>query len=215
QISYVDLDNQKETQQQPNQNLNVDLKFNQSNYISSVMVDDEYFVCAYLLGDKLMDKTNLSIYDCDEGNIGLSTEADTVKLFFTMKKYSESNAFYKTKQSSVDDQNPKDIKITIIVPVFDAKNIEDMNVVAMTKGQYQIKTIDVQDELSKGIKNEQIVVPFIFDRQTEAGLIQPGDMFFGCATSDEFPDQNSDCEKKIVKDLNGLNSICARKDSSC
>jgi len=33
------------------------------------MVDDEYFVCAYLLGDKQMDKTNLPIYDCDEGNI--------------------------------------------------------------------------------------------------------------------------------------------------
>jgi len=215
QISYIDLKDNLNKIQQPNQILNIDLKFNQTNYISSVMVDDEYFVCAYMLSDKQMDKTNLPIYDCDEGNIGLSTEADTVKLFFTMKKYSESNAFYKTKQSSVDDQNPQHIKITIIVPVFDAKNIEDMNVVGMTKGQYQIKTIDVQDELSKGIKNEQIVVPFIFDRQTEAGLIQPGDMFFGCATSDEFPDQNSDCEKKILKDLNGLNSICARKDSSC
>lgn len=103
------------------------------------------------------------------------------------------------------------IKITIIVPVYDAKDIEDMNVVGMVKGQYQIKTINVQDELNKGSKNDQILVPFIFDRQTEAGLIQPGDMLFGCATSDEFPNQNSDCEKKILKDLNGLNSICARK----
>ncbi|HLN34577.1 MAG TPA: hypothetical protein VK250_04775 [Nitrososphaeraceae archaeon] len=162
-----------------------------------------------------MDKTNLPIYDCDEGNIGLSTEADTVKLFFTMKKYSESNAFYNTKLNSIDDQNPENIKITIIVPVYDAKDIEDMNVVGMVKGLYQIKTINVQDELNKGSKNDQILVPFIFDRQTEAGLIQPGDMFFGCATSDEFPNQNSDCEKKILKDLNGLNSICARKDNTC
>jgi hypothetical protein len=90
-----------------------------------------------------------------------------------------------------------------------------MNVVGMIKGEYQIKTINVQDELNTGIKNEQIVVPFIFDRQTELGPIQPGDMFFGCATSNEFPDQNSDCEKRILKNLNGLNSICARKDSSC
>lgn len=76
-----------------------------------------------------------------------------------------------------------------------------MNVVGMTKVQYQIKTIGVQDELSKRIKKEQIVVPFIFNRRTEAGLIQPSRMFFGCATSDEFPNQNSDCEKKILKDL--------------
>jgi hypothetical protein len=215
QITYIDLkDNQNEIQQ-PNQNLNVDLKFNQSNYISSVMVDDEYFVCAYLLGNKQTDKTNLPIYDCDEGNIGLSTDADTVTLFSTMKKYSESNAFYKTKQSSVDDKIPEKIKITINVPVYDAKDIEDMNVVGMIKGEYQIKTINVQDEINTGIKNEQIVVPFIFDRQTELGPIQPGDMFFGCATSNEFPDQNSDCEKRILKNLNGLNSICARKDSSC
>lgn len=216
QTSYIELkDNQDQIQRQPNENLNVDLKFNQSNYISSVMVDDEYFVCAYLLSNKPIDKTNLPIYDCDEGNIGLSTEADSVKLFFTMKKYSESNTFYKTKQSSVDDQNPQNIKITIIVPVFDAKDMEDMNVVAMVKGQYQIKTINVQDELNKGSNNDQILVPFIFDRQTESGPIQPGDMFFGCATSDEFPNQNSDCEKKILKDLNGLNSICARKDNTC
>jgi len=221
QIAYVDLkDDQKVTQQQqqPNQNLNVDFKFNQSNHISSVMFDDEYFVCAYPLDNKLIDKTqNLPIYDCDEGNIGLSTtERDTVKLFFTMKKYNESNTFYKTKLNSIDDHIPEEINITINVPVYDAKDIDDMNVVAMIKGEYQIKTIDVQDELNKGSsKDARISVPFIFDRQTESGPIQPGDMFFGCATSDEFPNQNSDCEKRILKNLNGFNTICARKDNSC
>jgi hypothetical protein len=181
------------------------------------MFDDEYFVCAYVLDNKPVDKTNLPIYDCDEGNIGLSTEKDTVKLFFTMKKYNESNTFYKTKLNSVKDQIPEKIRITINVPVYDAKNIEDMNVVGMIKGEYQIKTIDVQDELNKGSNNEdgRISVPFIFDRQTEVGPIQPGDMFFGCATSDEFPNQNSDCEKRILRNLNGFNTICARKDNSC
>ncbi|HJS65429.1 MAG TPA: hypothetical protein VJ767_11320 [Nitrososphaeraceae archaeon] len=218
QISFLDLeDNQKEIQrqQQPNKNLNVDLKFNQTNYISSVMVDDEYFVCAYMLGNNQMDKTNLPIYDCDEGNIGLSTDSDTVTLFSTMKKYSESNAFYKTRQNSVNDKIPERTKITINVPVYDAKDIEDMYVVGMIKGDYQIKTINVQDELNKGSENQKISVPLIFDRQTESGPIQPGDMFFGCATSDEFLNQNSDCEKRILKNLNGLNSICARKDNSC
>jgi hypothetical protein len=77
QISYIDLkETRKKTQQQQlsNQNLNVDLKFNKSNHISSVMFDDEYFVCAYIVDNKPGDKTYLPTYDCDEGNIGLSTE---------------------------------------------------------------------------------------------------------------------------------------------
>jgi hypothetical protein len=183
------------------------------------MFDDEYFVCAYIVDNKPGDKTYLPTNDCDEGNIGLSTEKDTVKLFFTMKKYNESNTFYKTKTklNSVENQIPEKIKITINVPVYDAKDIDDMNVVAMVKCEYQIRTIDVQEELNKegNNKNGRISVPFIFDRQTEAGPIQPGDMFFGCTTSDEFPNQNSDCEKRILKNLNGFNTICARKDNSC
>lgn len=77
----------------------VDLKFNKSNHISSVMIDDEYYVCAYLLYNSNNKRENsyyndstmftndfFPIYDCDEGNIGLSTSKDTVTLFSTMKK---------------------------------------------------------------------------------------------------------------------------------
>ena len=79
-----------------------------------------------------------------------------------------------------------------------------MYVVAMIKGEYQIKKIDGQQEIEKGDKkssNERLSIPFIFDRKTEVGLIESGDMFFGCVISDEFPDQNSDCEKRIITDL--------------
>ena len=41
-------------------------------------------------------------------------------------------------------------------------------------------------------------------------------MFFGCVTSDEFPDQNSDCEKRIITDLSKTgNPICPRYDTYC
>ncbi|MGI0051117.1 MAG: hypothetical protein ACRD8K_05210 [Nitrososphaeraceae archaeon] len=86
----------------------------------------------------------------------------------------------------------------------------------MIRGVYKIKTIDVQNELEKnGNNKDQISVLFTFDRKTEIGYIQLGDLFFGCATSDEFPNQNSDCEKRMFKDLNKINKICARKDNSC
>jgi len=69
--------------------------------------------------------------------------------------------------------------------------------------------------LKKGVDNDRISVPFTFNRETEVGPIQIGDLFFGCATSDEFPGQNSKCEKRMLKDLDKINKLCARKDSSC
>ena len=225
QTKYVDLkeiDKEKEIINQNQKFLKVDLKFSKINDISSTMVDDEYYVCAYVIEDRNIADDNvintIPLYDCDEGNIGTSTTKDTVTLFSTMKKYGESKAFYTTNQNTATDiSNPtNEVKITINVPVYDAKDIDDMNVVAMVKGEYQIKTVDVQNELENiKKKNEPIPVPFTFDRQTEVGPIQLGDLFFGCATSDEFPNQNSDCEKKMIKDLDKVSKICARKDNSC
>jgi hypothetical protein len=222
QTKYVDL---KEMDKEINLNEKfpqVNLEFNKSNDISSTMVDDEYYVCAYVIEDnnraEEVTSSTITLYDCDEGNIGTSTTKDSVTLFSTMKKYGESKAFYTTNQNTTaaSISNPNEVKITINVPVYDAKDIDDMNVVAMVKGEYQIKTIDVQNELeNEKNKNEPISVSFTFDRQTEVGPIQIGDLFFGCATSDEFPNQNSDCEKKMIKDLDKVSKICARKDNSC
>lgn len=166
-------------------------------------------------------KSNLTLYDCDEGNIRLTTtDKDSVKLFYTLKKFSESNILYKTKSSpsSSTKEDPKEVKLIIDVPIHDNKKIKDMYVVAMIKGEYQIKKINAQNEIEKGDKkstSESLSIPFTFDRNTEVGLIEPGDMFFGCVTSDEFPDQNSDCEKRIITDLSKQGQLCARKDSTC
>ena len=71
-------------------------------------------------------------------------------------------------------------------------------------------------EGNKKSTDERLSIPFTFDRKTEVGLIEPGDMFFGCVTSDEFPDQNSDCEKRIITDLSKAGQpICPRYDTYC
>ena len=165
-------------------------------------------------------KSNLTLYDCDEGNISLtSTDKDTVKLFYTLKKFSESNTLYKTNGSPSRNtkKTPKEVKLRIDVPIHDNKKINDMYLVAMIKGEYQIKKINAQNEIEKGEKSnsERLSIPFTFNRDTEVGLIEPGDMFFGCVTSDEFPDQNSDCEKRIITDLSKAGQVCARLDSVC
>jgi hypothetical protein len=224
-LDLKDIDEGKLSSYTSNPNyLTVNLQFNKSNDISTTMVDDEYYICAYVFDDSskpsIMNIIDpIPLYDCDEGNIGTSTTTDTVTLFSTMKKYGESKAFYTTNQQNTADNitnNPKELKITIIVPMSDAKNIDDMNVVAMIKGEDQIKTIDVQEELkSENNKDGKIRVSFTFERQTEVGLLHPGDLFFGCATSDDFPNQNSDCEKRMLKNLDNSNKLCARKDNLC
>ena len=222
QTTYIDLKEIKDKINLKDNSLTVNLKFNKSNDISQVMFDDEYYVCGYVIDNKLNavnTKSNLTLYDCDEGNISLtSTDKDTVKLFYTLKKFSESNALYNTNNPSTTKETPNEVKLRIDVPIHDNKKINDMYLVAMIKGEYQIKKIDAQQEIEKGDKkssNERLSIPFIFDRKTEVGLIEPGDMFFGCVTSDEFPDQNSDCEKRIITDFSKPGHVCARLDSAC
>ena len=224
QTTYIDLKDIKDKINLKDNSLTVNLKFNKSNDISQVMFDDEYYVCGYVIDDKLnaaKTKSNLTLYDCDEGNISLtSTDIDTVKLFYTLKKFSESNTLYKTNVSPSGNikETPKEVSLRIDVPIHDNKKINDMYLVAMIKGEYQIKKIDAQNEIKKGDKksnSERLSIPFTFNRDTEVGLIEPGDMFFGCVTSDEFPDQNSDCEKRIITDLSKAGQVCARLDSVC
>ena len=225
--TYIDLKEAKNNVNLKDNSLTVNLKFNKSNDISEVNFDDEYYVCGYLIdNDKSVStntKSNLTLYDCDEGNISLtSTDKDTEKLFYTLKKFSKSNIIYKTKSSSsqfITKENPKEIKLRIDVPIHDNKNIKDMFVVAMIKGEYQIKQIDVQNEIAKGDKQSNsstLSIPFIFSRDTEVGQIERGDMFIACVTSDEFPGKNSDCEKRIITDLSKTGQpICPRYDTYC
>ena len=227
QTTYIDLKESKNKINLQDNSLTVNLKFNKSNDISQVKFDDEYYVCGYLIdNDKFVStntKSNLTLYDCDEGNISLtSTDKDSVKLFYTLKKFNKSNIIYKTKSGNsqfITKENPKEIKLRIDVPIHDNKNINDMFVVAMIKGEYQIKQIDVQNEIAKGDKQSNsstLSIPFIFSRDTEVGPIEQGDMFIACVTSDEFPGKNSDCEKRIITDLfNTDQPICARYDYHC
>jgi hypothetical protein len=225
QTTYIDLKESKNKINLQDNSLTLNLKFNKINDISQVKFDDEYFVCGYVIDkDKFAiasTESNLTLYDCDEGNISLtSTDKDSVKLFYTLKKFSKSSLIYKTQgNQSIIKEIPQEVKFNIDVPIHDNKNINDMYVVAMIKGENQIKKIYVQNEIEKGDKkstSERLSIPFTFDRKTELGLIEPGDMFFACVTSDEFPGKNSDCEKRIITDLSKTgNPICPRYDTYC
>jgi hypothetical protein len=115
------------------------------------------------------------------------------------------------------NQDSGDVKITVVTPIYDQTDVDLLTVIAMVKGEYQLKTVNIEDELKKaGDRSDEsyiIKVPFTFDRNTELGPIQYGDMFFGCASSEELgPPQMTECEKKYIKDFDKPNKIVTRHE---
>jgi len=196
------------------------MKFNKTNEISSIK-KDEYFVCAYVLSNgptKLsnnINHTSAITYDCDEGQTVEGKDVSMGRLFNTMKKFQKTLELSQIAQKS--NQGSGDVKITVITPIYDQTDVELLNVIAMVKGEYQVKTVNIENELKKaGDKSDEsyiIKVPFTFDRNTELGTVEKGDIFFGCASAEALgPPQMTECEKKYIKDFDKPNKIVTRHE---
>jgi len=195
------------------------MKFNKTNEISSIG-KDEYFVCAYVISNgqiKLSNNNNTSVitYDCDEGQTVKGADVSIGRLFNTMTKFQKTLELRQLAQKG--NQDSGDVKITVVTPIYDQTDVDLLTVIAMVKGEYQLKTVNIENEVKKaGDKSDEsyiIKVPFTFDRNTELGPIQYGDMFFGCASSEELgPPQMTECEKKYIKDFDKPNKIVTRHE---
>ena len=214
---YIDL--LKETSKIKENIFVLNLYYDKSNDVSSIIITDQYFVCAYAVNDKIPNQKNVSnsgvsFYDCDEGNIG-STDSNTAHLFYTLNKFNESVNYNKI---SGQGKNPlaKEVKINVKVPLEDAKGDADkINVIGMIGGEYKVETINVEQALDNQENNNGDIldVPFVFNRTTEVGQIQLGDKFFGCVTGEELSPQHSHCEKRTLKDFEKGNQLYSRKDN--
>ena len=198
--------------------LTSNLKFNKTNEISSIG-EDEFFVCGYILNDRQTKLANnysaIRTYDCDEGQTIEGTDSSTARLFSTMMKFQKSLEL--NKLPAKGNQQSGDVKIAVITPIYDQKDVDLLNVIAMVRGEYQIKTVNIEDEMKKtDDKSDEsyiIRVPFTFDRNTELGPVEKGDMFFGCASAEELgPPQMTECEKKFIKDFDKPNKIVTRHE---
>ena len=191
--------------------------FNTSNEISKLNVGDEYFVCGYIV--KKNDNVNSSNnnqpmpYDCNEGGIA-STTKDSIGLFSTMNKFSESLSLYQASNkipSSLSANNSnKEVIITLLNPL-DAKKIKDLDNVqftAMVKGEYQIKKMDIKNEIKKSKIKKTLKVPFVFNSNTAIGPVQIGDYYFGCITANDYwSKEHSECEKRFIQHLDISNDL--------
>ena len=98
----------------------------------------------------------------------------------------------KDKAQSDKDYNDKPVQVKIIVPMEDKKDAKKIKVMAMLKGQIKSEIIDdVQKEFDK-IGGYTIERTFTFDRNTDMGPIQIGDIFHVCVKGKElYPSEGS------------------------
>ncbi len=192
--------------------LNVDLKVNEENDIVKASSPDEFFVCAYQVGDvQQQESTPIPKFDCNEGDIsGNPTE---ISLFSSGSQvYAHSKAVYDANlNKTTNDKQSDTVKIEILAPLADKKDTEKLKIAAMIKGQIKSEVIqDVQAELDKS-KDSTIKRIFTFDRDTDIGRIQIGDRYHACVSSNDLsPPEGTECEKRVVHQFDKVNSLPAR-----
>jgi hypothetical protein len=192
--------------------LNVDLKVDKDNGIIEADIPDEYFVCAYHVGDISKESTALTKFDCNEGDILTTSKPNVIRLFQPDSQvYSTSQEVYQTSLNTNNIQNSDNVKIKISAPLSDKDDTEKLIIGVMIKGQIQSQIIeDVEAELDKS-DDETIQKTFTFDRNTELGPIQIGDRYHACVASEDLrPPEGSECEKRIIKNLDKVSGLYAR-----
>ncbi|HEX6672653.1 MAG TPA: hypothetical protein VFC05_00780 [Nitrososphaeraceae archaeon] len=199
-------------------NLDVELKVNEENDIVEADTPDEFFVCGYQVGKGDVSKesktttTPITKFDCNEGDIlGNPTKISLFKS--DSQVYSKSQEFYQANLNTVNNytKNSDTVKIKILAPLADKKDTEKLVIAAMIKGQIKSEVIeDVQAELDKTDSNT-ISRTFTFDRNTDIGKIQIGDRYHACVASNDLsPPEGQECEKRLVKNFDNVNSLPAR-----
>ncbi len=191
-------------------NLDVELKVNEENEIVEADTPDEFFLCGYQVGDVMTEYKSFAKFDCNEGDIlGNPTEINLFKA--DSQVYTKSKAVYDANLNNLNSSNSDTVKIKIYAPLADKKDTEKLVIAAMIKGQIQSEVIeDVQAELDKSDGNT-ISRTFTFDRKTDIGLIQIGDRYHACVASEDLrPPEGSECEKRLIKNLDTINSLPAR-----
>lgn len=129
-----------------------------TNAVVTVGHDDEYFVCAYSIKTKT---GHMKSYSCYEGDIENKDGKNTAKLdlFKTLKEAGDSDV--------------RNVIINILVPLSDRKNMENIKVVAMDKGEFRSKEINAAD-LLKNSNGDTVKFSFNFDRKSQIGQIEKG-----------------------------------------
>jgi hypothetical protein len=189
QVKYIEIKDIK------SKSISIPFTFEKSNDVVNVGLNDEYFVCAY----NIQTKTgSMKSYSCYEGDIKNIDGKNSAKL----------GPFQPV--SNDDNSDAKNVKINIFVLLSDRKNVQNIKVVAMDKGEFKTKSVNAAELLKKS-KGDIIKFGFNFERQSEIGQIQKGDMYFACVSANELnPPEGTECEHKLTKKIGRENNLYAR-----
>ncbi len=175
--------------------ITIPFTFDSTNNIVSVGSNDEYFVCAYNLEK---NTGSMKSYECTEGDIKDSKGQNIADL-----------DLFQTVQPISNNQT-ENVMINILVPLSDRKNIQNIKVVAMDKGELKSKEVNAAQLLNKS-SGDTVKFAFNFDRKTDIGHIQEGDMYFACVSANELnPPEGTECEHKLTKPIGQVNNLYAR-----
>ena len=210
------------------QTITVDLKVDKKNDIVEASSNDEYHVCAYHVKDLIYEYDSFTNFDCNEGDVLSVDMPNYISLFKpTSQVYLKSvnyhyyalnnigefdnNNYYSYDRYGMKYNDNDKVIIKINSPLIDRIDTKKLKVMAMIKGQIQSEVIDdVQVELDKS-KDNTISRTFIFDRNTDIGLIHIGDKFLACVASNDLrPPEGQECEKRILKKFGEPNVLYAR-----
>lgn len=171
--------------------ISVPFSFKKKNDIVTAGFHDEYFACGYIINSKT---GNLISYICDEGDLQNPDGINSASL----------ESFQAVPQGQNNDA--KNVKINVLVPLTDKTNVHKIKVITMVKGEFQAKVID-----AKNANGKTLSVMFAFDRETDIGKIQEGDEFFACVSANELnPPEGTECEKRHIKSFEEPNVLAAR-----
>ena len=180
----------------------VSFPFNQKNDIVNVGKRDEFFACAY----DINGVTNaMKSYSCVEGNIENTGGKNTVNIGSGAEKTLSTGTFQTVSGGVI-----KDPTIRVSIPLSDRKDVKNLKVVTMIRGEFESRTIDAQ-KLLKQSDHNTIIVPLVFDKEPEMGPIQLGDMFFACVSADELnPPEGTECEHRVTVHTGHIHNLVAR-----
>jgi hypothetical protein len=174
-----------------NGTIHIPVKFNRVNDIVTAGYHDEYFACGYVLSSKTGAATK---YKCNEGDLVDENGINSVIL-------ESFRAVPKADQST-----GKSVKIKVLVPLSDRPDVDLLKVFAMVKGEFQSKVINAENANGKTVS-----AMFTFDRNTDIGKIQKGDLYFACVAGDELnPPEGNECEFHKIKSITSTNELAAR-----
>ena len=183
----------------------VSFQFNHKNDLVTAVHSDEYFVCAYDLNPQTNEMMS---YSCIEGNLENPSGKNSVNIGSGPVVTLSTGPFKPVNGAEI--KNP-----TIVVWIKNLagkKDLKDIKVVAMIKGEFKSKIIDARKMLEKS-KDNIIKVPLLFDKIPEIGPIRMGDLFFACVSANVLkPVEGTECEHRVTQHTGHIHNIVARHD---